>query len=141
MAAAAGAAAGAAPSYAAEYAGNGLAARLGVSRGPIREACRGLEQGGLVTLIANRGFFIRELEGRDAAELYEVRAVLYGLAGRILAPKITPKQVAELQGYVDAMQGAIPTVDLNVFYANNLRFHEAIVQACGNGVLDRKSVV
>ncbi len=111
---------------------NSLAARLGVSRGPIREACRGLEQGGLVTLIANRGFFIRELESREAAELYEIRGALYALAGRILAPKITVKQAAELQGYIDTMQGAVAENNLNVFYPTNLRFHEAIVQFSGN---------
>ena len=119
---------------------NALAARLGVSRGPIREACRGLEQGGLVTLIANRGFFIRELESREAAELYEIRAVLYGLAGRVLAPKITQKQAAELQGYIDAMQGAIADADLNVFYPNNLRFHEALVQFSGSERLRQECV-
>src|SRR5919112_4175651 len=68
---------------------NALAARLGVSRGPVREACRGLEQSGLVDVVVNRGVFIREVSSREAAELYELRAVLYGLAGRLLAPIVT----------------------------------------------------
>src|SRR5919112_4635270 len=80
---------------------NALAAKLGVSRGPIREACRGLEQSGLVDVVVNRGVFIRELGAREAAELYEVRAVLYGLAGRLLAPIVTDEQLRSLAAHVE----------------------------------------
>ncbi|SFI47816.1 DNA-binding transcriptional regulator, GntR family [Bosea sp. OK403] len=111
---------------------NALAAKLGVSRGPIREACRGLEQSGLVNVIVNRGVFIRALDGREAAELYEIRAALYGLAGRLLAPIVTDQQIAILTGYVEEMDAAMAAGDLNSFYPGNLRFHEAIVEFGGN---------
>lgn len=114
---------------------NALAAKLGVSRGPIREACRGLEQSGLVDVVVNRGVFIRELNPREAAELYEVRAVLYGLAGRLLAPIVTDEQLAALRRHVDDMDAAIAADDLNAFYPTNLRFHEVIVDFSGNGRL------
>lgn len=111
---------------------NALAAKLGVSRGPIREACRGLEQSGLVNVVVNRGVFIRALDGREAAELYEIRAALYGLAGRLLAPIVTDEQIATLSGYVADMDAALAAGDLNRFYPGNLRFHEAIVEFGGN---------
>ena len=111
---------------------NALAAKLGVSRGPIREACRGLEQSGLVNVVVNRGVFIRALDGREAAELYEIRAALYGLAGRLLAPIVTDQQIAILTGYVEEMDAAMAAGDLNSFYPGNLRFHEAIVEFGGN---------
>jgi DNA-binding GntR family transcriptional regulator len=114
---------------------NALAAKLGVSRGPIREACRGLEQSGLVDVVVNRGVFIRELNSRDAAELYEVRQVLYGLAGRLLAPNVTKAQIKILSGHVKDMDAAIAASNLNAFYPANLRFHEGIVEFCGNGRL------
>jgi DNA-binding GntR family transcriptional regulator len=114
---------------------NALATRLGVSRGPVREACRGLEQSGLVYVIVNRGVFVREISNREAAELYEIRASLYGLAGRILAKRITPKEVASLRDLVAQMEAAADAEDLNRFYPLNLRFHERIVELGGNGRL------
>ncbi|WP_342362822.1 FCD domain-containing protein [Terrarubrum flagellatum] len=114
---------------------NALAAKLGVSRGPIREACRGLEQTGLVNVVVNRGVFVREVSSREAAELYEIRAQLYALAGRLLAPIVTPGQISALMGYVNEMDRAVEASDLNLFYPNNIRFHEAIVSFSGNGRL------
>ena len=114
---------------------NALATKLGVSRGPIREACRGLEQSGLVHVIVNRGVFVREISNHEAAELYDIRAALYALAGRLLAPKITKKQVTELRRMVSQMEDAADKGELNVFYPLNVRFHEAIVQFSGNGRL------
>ncbi len=114
---------------------NALAAKLGVSRGPIREACRGLEQSGLVIVVVNRVVFVREIGQREAAELYEVRAVLYGLAGRLLAPIISKDQVGVLARYVDQMDAAIATNNLNAFYPGNLAFHETIVELSGNARL------
>jgi DNA-binding GntR family transcriptional regulator len=111
---------------------NALAARLGVSRGPVREACRGLEQSGLVDVVVNRGVFVREISNREAAELYEIRATLYGLAGRILAKKITPEEAASLRTFVDQMEAAALAEDLNLFYPLNLRFHERLVELSGN---------
>lgn len=114
---------------------NALALKLGVSRGPVREACRGLEQSGLVQVIVNRGVFVREISNRQAWELCEIRASLYGLAGRLLAACVDAAQVATLRGLIDEMAGAAEREELNVFYPLNLRFHEAIVAFSDNARL------
>ncbi len=85
---------------------NMLAAKLGVSRGPIREACRGLEQGGLVEVIVNKGVFVRRLSDREAAELYDIRAALMRLAGVTLAPIIGDEQLADLNSLIEQMDEA-----------------------------------
>jgi DNA-binding GntR family transcriptional regulator len=80
-----------------------LAGRLGVSRGPVREAFRALEEAGLVKLEKNRGVFVRDISDSEAHELYDVRAGFDELAGRLLAPVIGNRQLAELGAMVDAM--------------------------------------
>src|SRR5690554_3544921 len=61
-----------------------LALRLGVSRGPVREACRSLVQAGLLESRANRGFFVRKLGQKEVVDLYDVRAALMRLAGALI---------------------------------------------------------
>lgn len=58
---------------------------MGVSRTLIREALRQLESEGLITVIPNRGAMVRELTAAEVQELYDIRAVLEGLAARLFA--------------------------------------------------------
>src|SRR5258706_336165 len=81
-----------------------LAERLGISRSPVREAFRALEEAGLVRLEKNRGVFIRALSDEEAAELYAVRAGLDEMAGRLLAPRVTPEQLKELKKLVTQLE-------------------------------------
>lgn len=108
-----------------------LATRLGVSRGPVREAFRALEEAGLVKLEKNRGVFVREISDAEAHELYDVRAGLDDLAGRLLAPIITDAQVAELRAMVDAMDG-LGAAGIDAYFPSNIRFHDRIVEMTGN---------
>jgi DNA-binding GntR family transcriptional regulator len=107
-----------------------LAARLGVSRAPIREACRGLEQSGLLSFVVNRGAFVREIDHVEAAELYDLRSALFALAGRELAPVISPKQLQMLAKLLDDMDAA--DGDLDVYYPLNLLFHQTLLEFTGN---------
>ena len=65
-----------------------MAERIGISRGPIREAFRALGEQGLVQVEKNRGVFVRQISVEEADETYAVRSALEGLAGQILAQRI-----------------------------------------------------
>ena len=66
-----------------------LATGLGVSRGPVRESFRALEETGLVRIEKSRGVYVRELSVAEADDIYEIRATFDQMAGRKLARTIT----------------------------------------------------
>ena len=109
-----------------------LAARLGVSRAPVREACRGLEQHGLLHFVVNRGAFVREIPVSEAAELYDIRAVLFALAGRNLAPILDDAGATALGALIARMAAAAAQSDLDAYYPLNLQFHRLILELAGN---------
>jgi phosphonate utilization transcriptional regulator len=111
------------------------AARLQVSRGPVREAFCALEQAGLVFNEKNRGVFVRTVSLAEADEIYAVRAVLEEAACRMLAPRIDATQLATLRAHVDVMRAALDTGDHDAYARANVAFHDAIVATAGNGKL------
>ena len=114
---------------------NTLAVRLGVSRGPVREALRGLEQTGLVQVEKNRGVFVRQISLEEADEIYEVRAALEGLIGRLAAKRIRPEQVEKIRAVVKKMHAVGRARDAEAYYPLNVQFHALLVEAAGNRAL------
>jgi len=106
-----------------------LAQVFSISRGPIREACRSLEKSNLVKVVTNRGVFVKEMSVAQAAEIYDVRAHLFGLAGRLAASRVTLRDVAELGGMVAEMGEA---KDIDSYYPLNVAFHARLVELSGN---------
>ena len=109
-----------------------LAARLGVSRGPLREAFRMLEEAGLVRTEKNRGVFVRDVPLDEAVEIFDLRAAMDELVGRQLALRITPAQLKEVRAMVEAMERAVKAADLRCYHLLNLQFHDRLVDMAGN---------
>lgn len=112
-----------------------LALRFGVSRGPVREALRSLESSGLVEQIPNRGVFVRTLTAQQAADVYDVRAALFGLAGKLLAERITDEGIAKLRQFLADMDVAVAADNFEAYVKVNFAFHEYIVENTGNPTL------
>jgi len=113
----------------------GLAAQFNVSRGPVREAFRALESAGLVRTEKNRGVFVRQVSIEEADEIYEVRAGLDELIGRLLASRIQPGQLAQLRELLKKMQQAARARSVEQYYPLNVRFHDLLAEFTGNGTL------
>jgi phosphonate utilization transcriptional regulator len=112
-----------------------IAERLGVSRGPVREAFRALEGSGLVRLEKNRGVYVRQVSVEEADEIYELRAILDEFVGRRLAQTATTAQVRELRQLVERMEKAAARSDVDAYLAANLEFHDRLVELAGNAKL------
>jgi phosphonate utilization transcriptional regulator len=112
-----------------------LAQKLGVSRGPVREAFRMLEEAGLVRNEKNRGVFVRDIPIQEAVEIFDLRATMDELVGRKLAKDITPAQLKEVKALVDAMEKAVKAQDAYNYHLLNLKFHDRLVEMAGNSKL------
>lgn len=109
-----------------------LALKLGLSRGPVREACRTFEQTGVLRSEINRGFFVREISMKQAMDIYDLRALLGGMVGRLAAGAVTASQLASLDALVERMEDAAEAEDVGAFYPLNVEFHTQLVACADN---------
>ncbi|MFZ9764224.1 MAG: FCD domain-containing protein [Burkholderiaceae bacterium] len=109
-----------------------LADRLGVSRGPVREAFRVLEEAGLLQLEKNRGVFVRQIPIEEALEIFELRAMMEAYVGATLARNATEVQLRELEQLIGQMEAAVAVDDEPLYYRLNVEFHERMVSFTGN---------
>ncbi len=112
-----------------------LAQTLGVSRSPIREACRKLEQAGMVEIINNRGMFVRSVGLQQALDIYEIRGALAHLAGNLLVRHATDAELEALRRQVQEMDDCAAQGDARTYYRLNLDFHRTLVEATRNARL------
>lgn len=115
-----------------------LSTRFGTSRGPLREALRSLQGKGLVHFVRNRGVFVRAISPEEALEIYDLRAALFGLAGRLLADVVNDTMLETLDGYLSRMDVASEARDFAAYYPINLAFHDYLVGSTGNQLLQRE---
>lgn len=115
-----------------------LASRFGTSRGPLREATRYLQAKGLVTTVRNRGVYVRSISTEEALQIYDVRAAIFGLAGRLLTDLVSDRMLRDLAEYLDQMDRQAAELDIDNYYHANLEFHDYLVTSTGNASLVRE---
>lgn len=110
-----------------------VAARLQISRTPVREAIRRLESEGLVEHQPRTGAVIRQLDYSEIMELYEMRCVFESTAARLAARAASDIEIAELREINREMEAAIATPDRMA--ALNRLFHRRLLDAARNRFL------
>jgi DNA-binding GntR family transcriptional regulator len=108
-----------------------LAADLGLSVAPIREALRVLEQEGQLTYLPRRGYFVTELNVADLTEIYALRAVLEERAARLALPALDAEALERVREAARECVEAAGTGDVATELAANRRFHFGLLDAPG----------
>ncbi|MFD7155863.1 GntR family transcriptional regulator [Kribbella sp. NPDC059898] len=114
-----------------------LAGRLEVSRIVVRDALQQLTNEGLVELLPRRGGVVTALTAQDILDLVEVRASVEVLAARLAAVRRTDADLERLRSAIeDAAAAAVGLKDQRAAARANVAFHEELVRASGNALLE-----
>ena len=114
-----------------------LAARLGVSRTPVREALVRLEHEELVVSVPRRGYFIARKSKAELLEIIVVWAALESMAARLVALNATDGAIASLREIFATFDGGRIAAHLDEYSDANLRFHQRIIELSGCETLRR----
>ena len=112
-----------------------LATRFALSRTPIREALLQLVSTGLVTVVPNRGVFVREFSASQLVEMFEVMAELEGMCGRLATRRLDDAGRQALIEADRACDEAESARDPEAYYQANERFHMLVYASSNNGFL------
>jgi DNA-binding GntR family transcriptional regulator len=107
-----------------------IAEQLKVSRGPIRDALKTLQEEGVVNIEPYKGTFIAELSYEDMEDIYLLRGAIEGLGAKILAEEGTNEQIDQLEAALNNLRNSIH--ELKEFAQNDLHFHELLCQLTGH---------
>jgi DNA-binding GntR family transcriptional regulator len=114
-----------------------VAKEIGTSQAPVREALRGLEALGVVEIMPFRGARVRRPSIAELLEAYAVRAELESLGARLGVPRMTDRDLVDIERLYDAMQAAAATGDRHEVAIRDAAFHARVLGLSGNATLER----
>ena len=112
-----------------------LTQQLGVSRTPIWEAIRRLEQEGIVCHTPHKGVRVKELTRKMALELYEVREVMEALAARLAAERVSTQAIEEMGKCLEEQTLIVGREDAVSYSRSDHQFHLLVYRSCQNDLL------
>lgn len=109
-----------------------LAQQLGISKTPVRDALLELEREGFVTKVLFKGTYVTEITLEDVREVFQLRAVLEGLAARLAAPLFSTEELEEAEKILVAAETALAEGDIVLCSECGERFHRLIINKADN---------
>lgn len=112
-----------------------LAQKLGISRTPVREALKQLQQEGLVEIIPRVGTCVTKPTEKEIIELFKLKESLEGLAAGLMAERGDIPEQTELVKAMKNMEESVKKGQIDGYVEANDRFHDAILKGSGNSKL------
>jgi len=112
-----------------------LAAQLGISKTPVRDALFELEKEGLVSKVLFKGTYVSDVTPEDVKQIFEIRAVLEGLAARLAAAFWSSQDTAAARSLVDQQEVAAREGNNTQSSQMNKQFHELVINRANNRLL------
>ena len=109
-----------------------LAQEFGISRTPILNALKRLAQERVVDCVSRRGVFVRRFSKREMAKLFEVREALEGMAVRLAAARIVPREIRALGKLFRRFDGPATAASIRRYIERDRYFHWRLVELAGN---------
>lgn len=110
-----------------------LSRHFGISRNPIREAIRKLEERGLLISSPRRGTFVRSFSKKDVEDYFSFRIAIESFAVRQAIPKLTDANIEELRSIINLMSAAAAAGREMEVVSTDVGFHQRICELSGNG--------
>ena len=112
-----------------------LASKLGVSRTPIREAIRMLEQEGLAVTVPRKGAEVARMTLKDMEDVLEIREALDELAAQIACERISSEQMNRLMDTKKEFERILASGEVKEIADVDVKFHDIIYEATDNAKL------
>jgi len=112
-----------------------IAADLGISRSPLREALTRLEEEGLVLKVPFRGAFVAEVSPQDVAEISSIRLLVEPYAGELALEALRGPERPTLTHTIEDLRRATENADIPASIDAHLQFHRLFYDLSGHGVL------
>jgi DNA-binding GntR family transcriptional regulator len=109
-----------------------LAESMGISRTPMREAFRKLENEGFIEIVPRKGAVVTGINPDEVNDLYEIKSTLEGLAARLATANIREREIERLERINEELKELIDKNDLEAFYRAHTKFHEVFVRLSAN---------
>lgn len=105
-----------------------IAAEMGISRGPVREAFAELEKEGLIITYPRKGTYVQSFELKDIEEIYTLRALLEGFAVSLALDRLQEQDLAYLRDLLDQIVEMAEKKDVIEVSRLNMQFHKKIME-------------
>lgn len=114
-----------------------IAEELSVSRSLVRQAFATLVKEEFLILIPRNGFYVRKIDKKEIEEIYNVRSVLEGYTVKLAVPKISEKNINQLEVIFNKAKKDLGKNKVNSFIKTDEQLHKMLIDNCGNNYLKR----